>query len=47
MVVTVAAASSSQYKQSKLHCLVAGDKSIPREIPNRLEGIGPKVREFE
>jgi len=44
---TVLAPSNSQYKQSKLHCFFDGDKSIPNDIPNLLEGIGPKIIEFE
>jgi hypothetical protein len=43
IVETVFAGFNSQYKQSKLHCLESGDKSTPKEIPKRREGIGPKV----
>ncbi len=44
---TVFAPSNSQYKQSKLHCFFDGDKSIPKDIPKRLDGIGLNIIEFE
>lgn len=43
----VFAGFNSQYRQSKLHCLLEGDKSTPKEIPKRREGMGPKIIEFE
>ena len=29
-----------------MHCFLEGDKSTPNDIPNLLEGIGPKIEEL-
>ena len=43
IVSTVGAASSSQYRQSKLQLFSSGLRSIPKDFPNRLEFTGPNI----